>query len=336
MRLLPFLLALPLAGSLLATPLAHDGVRIALKYEKDQVLRYRSTLTMEQTVSGPTEITTRNETAQVFAQNVKEVDKEGVATLACEWEAVRMKVEAGGGVTIDYDSTDPKSTPPEGLAGFAKLVGLGFEMQVKQNGEIVRLKGMKEALDALFEGSDPGVAVMKQMFQGILDDDNMKRTFEATVWPEHELKEDEVWSRDVAMKLGPLGEATLKYEYTFRGIVDEGGERCAKLDIAVVMKFGDEIDTSNMPGAEQLDIELDVKDSKGSGELYFAIDKGRLVRTTMDQDVEFSMNMKAKEAIPGFPEEGLDIGFDMSTKVEMRLLGKDDPPFGEARSDAKK
>lgn len=336
MRSLPFLLALPLAGSLLAAPLAHDGVRIALKYEKDQVLRYRSTITMEQTISGPTEITTRNDSAQVFAQHVEAVDEGGVATLACKWEALRMKVEAGETVAIDYDSTDPKSTPPEGMAGLAKLVGLGFEMQVKPNGEVVRLKGMKDALETMFEDAGPGVAAAKQMLAGILDDENMKRTFEATVWPEHELKEDESWTRDVVMKLGPLGEATLKYEYTFRGVVDEGGERCAKLDIGVVMKFGDEIDASGFPGADRLDIDFDVKDSKGTGELYFAIGRGRLVRSTMDQDVEFSMHMQPKEPIPGFPEEGLEMNLDMSTKVEMRLLGKDDPPFGDARSDAKK
>lgn len=331
MRTLPYVLALVLAGSIFAEPLAHEDVRLAWKFTQGDVLRYRNTMEMEQTISGPMEVKTTTVVAQLLEETVRAVDGEGTATLACAWKAVRMKVESSTGTTLEYDSTDPESTPPEALAGLAKVVGLEFEMRMRPSGELVDLKGLSAAFDQLFSGDDPQSAAMKKTMSEMFDETNMKRTLEVAVLPDHAVKQDEQWKRAVSVPLGPLGKLDAEYVYTFQGLGEEAGTKGAKVGVEYTMKPGGEKpDLSAFPGGDQLDIGLEIDDTKGGGDLFFDVAAGRLARSTLETDLGLTLTMKPKNPPEGATTEPIEMRMEMAMRMDVRLLGPDEPAFEPA------
>jgi len=232
------------------------------------------------------------------------------------------------GSEIDYDSTDAASTPPDALKGVAKLVGLAFEMRMRPTGEITELEGMDEALAKLFESDAPDVGAMRQMMSEMLSEETMKRSLEAAVLPSHALKEGEEWKRAIAIPLGPLGKLDAAYVYRYEGLATAPAPRTAKIGLEFTMKAATgQPDFSAIPGSELLDIALDIGDSTGKGTLEFDVDAGRLARSSVETEIELTMEMKLKEAPEGADMPPMEMHIEMAMRNDMRLLGPDEPAF---------
>jgi hypothetical protein len=336
MRALALALTLPLAGTPTAPSPGTEETRIAWRFEKGDVLRYRNTMEMEQTVSGPADVTVKTTTAQVLAQKVLAVDDDGTASMKCTWEALRMRVAAPMGAGMEYDSTDPASTPPQAMKGLARLVGLAFDMRMRPTGEVLALQGVDAAVAKLFPEGEPSAAGMKAAFAGMLDEEGLKRTLETAVWPEQPVAVDDTWERDVEMPIGPLGTLRAHYRYTYEGPAEELGAHCAKVGVEFTMTAGaSKPDFSHLPGADVLDVEVEIGDSDGSGTLWFSTERGRLVRSDMATGIELVLRMSPKEPLEGHPGP-MVVRMDMKMRVETRLLGADEPAFERERRGRRK
>src|SRR5262249_13866536 len=182
--------------------------------------RYRTSLEMDQKLSGMGEFETHMKMGQVIRQKVESISPEGLAEIECTWEAMRLHTSLPMGDDVDFDSTrgDSGAGLPESFAGLPKLVGLVFHMRMKSTGEVVDVTGIADAVDKLLEGHDSKKSPMRQVMNSMLSDESMKRMLQVTALPEKALTVGDDWTRDVEVPMGPIGKAKARYDYTLEGL----------------------------------------------------------------------------------------------------------------------
>lgn len=336
MRILTTLAASCLACSAFASAfvssparVAREDVKLAWKFKEGDVLRYRIVQDTRQTISGPGEFEVGSSVSQVIRQKVKSVSGDGVATLDCTWEAVKMHVGMPMGGDMDFDSTQPGAAEkaPAALKGFAGLPGTAFQLEMKPTGEIASIHGITEAMQKVFSVDDPTMRMMKDMMERSFNDESMKRSLETTVLPEKPVAVGGKWSRDTEFDMQKIGKLKAHFDFTYDGKEDQSGSPCAKVSTKYTLSMGaGKPDMSSMPGAENFDIDLSMDDAQGEGTIYFSCDKGRLIRSTTATDMDMNMAMKPKGQDKG--EEGkMEMAIRVNIKSTVALLGADDPAF---------
>jgi hypothetical protein len=267
--------------------------------------------------------------SQVITEKVKSVAADGVATLDCTWEAVKMHVGMPMGGDMEFDSTQPGGADkaPAALKGFASLPGTSFQVEMKPSGEVASIHGITEAMKKVFTSDDPQMRMMKDMMERSFNDDSMRRSFETAVLPEKPVAVGGKWGRDTEFDLQKIGKLKAHFDYTYAGMEDQAGSPCAKVDTKYTMSMGaGKADMSSMPGAENFDIDFSMDDASGEGAIYFSADKGRLVRSSTTTDMDMNMTMKPKGQDKG--EEGkMEMAIRVNLKSTVALLGADDPAF---------
>jgi hypothetical protein len=147
------------AASRASSPIWGEDVKLAWKLKEGEVLRYRIVQDTHQTITGPGEFEFGSTVAQVIREKVKSVSPEGVASLECTWEAVKMHMSLPMIGDMDFDSTQAGGAAGAlgPLKGFADLPGATFTMEMKPNGEVAALHGIGDAMKKVFAGDDPSV-----------------------------------------------------------------------------------------------------------------------------------------------------------------------------------
>lgn len=337
MRILRTLAVSCLAGSAFAStfvpstaPVPREDVKLAWKFKEGDVLRYRIVQDSRQTISSPQgEFEVGSNVSQVIKEKVKSVAGDGVATLDCTWEAVKMHVGMPMGGDMDFDSTQPGGAEkaPAAMKGLAGLPGTTFQVEMKPSGEVASIHGLTEAMKKVISSDDPSMRMMKDMMERSFNDDSMKRSLETAILPDKPVAVGGKWARDTEFDLQKLGKLKAHFDFTYAGMEDQSGSPCAKVDTKYTMSMGaGKPDTSSMPGAENLDIDLSMDDAQGEGTIYFSSDKGRLIRSAMATDMDMNMSMKPKGQDKG--DQGkMEMAVRVNIKSTVALLSADDPAF---------
>ena len=338
MRLIQTLAASILACSAFASPLAspcvHEDVRLAWKLKEGEVLRYRMVQDSHQTITGPGEFEVSSTVSQVIREKVKSVSPDGVASLECTWEAVKVHMTQPMVGEMDFDSTQAGSaqSAPGPLKGFANLPGATFEMDMKPTGEVVTLHGISDAMKKVFSADDPSTRQIRDMMERSFNDDSMKHNLETAILPEKPVAVGGKWARDTEFELHKLGKMKAHFDFTFTGMEDQGGGSCAKVNAKYEMTMGpSKPDMSSSPGGEHMDVDLTMDDAGGEGTIHFSPEKGRLVHSALVTDMDMNMSIKPKGQDKG--DEGkMEMAIKATLKLTVSLLGADEPAFEAAAS----
>jgi Family of unknown function (DUF6263) len=337
-RILRTLAVLCLVGSAFAAPfvptstppLAGEDVQLAWKFKAGDVLRYRIVQDTRQTISsGQGEFEVGSNVSQVIGEKVKSVSADGVASIDCTWEAVKLHIGLPMGGDMDFDSTQAgsaQSAPPL-LKGFASLPGSTFQIEMKPNGEIASLHGIGDAMKKVLTSDDAVMKGMKDMMERAFNDDSMKRALEAAVLPDKPVAPGGTWARDTEFDMQRFAKMKAHFDLTYAGTENQSGSPCAKVNVKHKITMGaGKPDTSSMPGGENFDIDLSMDDASGDGSFYFSADKGRLILSTMTTDMDMNMTLKPKGQDKG--DEGkMEMAVRVNLKSTVSLLGADDPAF---------
>jgi hypothetical protein len=293
------LLALVLAGSA-APARAQDILRY--KFKAGEKLRYglEQKMKMEMTIQG-NQVTIGMDQVIDFGWNIKNVDKDGKATMTQTFERVRMNMNTPQG-KVEYDSKDGKL--PEGPFGellgplLKSMAGLNIGVSMDARGQISNVEIPKEFTDAL--KNSPAAAGAGDMFS----QEGMKRMISQSglVLPEGAPVKGKNWDTKVEMKM-PFGTMKVVNDITYEGPVTREGVKVEQF--AVKPKATLEAD----PNA-QISATLKSQDTKGAS--YFDPVAGRLVETGVTQIME--LEIKAM---------GQVIEQKIEQTVTMKLLGKD-------------
>ena len=311
-------------------------VRLAWKFREGDVIRYRILQEIHQSMSGMGNMETDTRVGQVLREKVQSVAPDGTAKIEVTWEALRYRLEAPMGGSLEFDSTKDSPESAAGpMKGLSKIVGSAFQVEMKPSGEIVSLRGIDELMQKV--ASDGG-GMVGSMVSRSFNDASMKRALESVVLPEKALADGETWERESQFDVPSLGKLKVDYDFKLHGMEEVGGSKSAKVGVVYSMALGGgKPDLSSMPGAEQFDVDLTMDDAKGEGTVHFSPELGRMVRTELTADMDMNMNMKPKgEAKPGAPE-GMKLEIRIQQRLTASLLGASDPSFEpEAKSEPKK
>lgn len=181
------------------------------------------------------------------------------------------KVDQGiGDIKLTYDSFNMEmNVGGKEISGNMgeELVGKSIIMRIRENGEIVEPQGIKSMVTLQGPSSD----LSSMLF-------SLFPTF-----PDRELKVGESWTQTSETPQPDMG-VDVESSYTFVRKEDRKGYKCAVIDFTISMNI-------KVKGEEAMNIE---GSGTGKGTCYFAYEKGLLVESA----VELDMNMAIETPLP--------------------------------------
>ncbi len=297
-----------------APSVLQEGVELRWRGQAGDVLRLR--MTMTQTIENSlVSQAFESESAFVFRQEVKEVSPEGTGSLDLEYEAIRMEAGAPG-TTMDYDSTrkgeEAKKNDSTLAAMFKPILEATVHMKIEPSGRVSEIRGLKETMDEAFGGMEELAPGMGDMFKQMFSEDALRQMVEVNVFPEKKLAPGERWERNLEIDVPMLGTMTIAFENEFEGIEKKDGTDCARIALSGEIEL--EAGTVDTP----VPMEVSLTDSDISGTMYFALDNGFLMGSTVQTAMDLDMSLQEGER-----------ELQMSFESEQRTvrLDEDDPLF---------
>ncbi len=218
-------------------------------------------------------------TAMTWRFDVKEVDKDGVATIVSTIEKYNLSKD--GNAVVDYDASKKNDVDSAALPGMADML-VPLTMKMDPRGIISDVKGLEKTV-----GMSPD-----------FDIKNLLSRMQMPL-PEQPVDVGDKWTQKTNLGAGELegaGAAQLVTHFEFIGYEEIKGIRCAKLHV----KFQGDLSSiagkmlgSATPGSVP---DIDYMNIIFTGDIYFAPEAGVTVAVEfiMDQDISATMNIPLK------------------------------------------
>jgi len=229
------------------------GMRLRLKFNEGDEYRYKL---IQDTVTTTEFMGKKMEMPSKTEINLtQKVEKtyQGVAELEITYDSFNMEMSVGG---KQIPSNMGKS-----------MVGKIIKMEISENGEIIEPKGMKTMVGLQGLGGD-----IKNIFFNLYP-----------MFPKDKLRVGESWTQKQEIPQSQMG-VVVESQYTLSRVEEKKGYNCAVIDsiISMNIKGGDQKTKMNMKG-----------NGKGKGTTYFAYEKGFLVNTQVEIEMDLIMSISA-------------------------------------------
>ena len=277
-------LALSAAVLLVGLGPAPVGAKTTLRwtFKEGEVLRYsmdQNTVATGQDPGGR-EIKETQGLIIDMTWTVKAVDASGVASITQTIDRVRTSRTAPFG-KFSFDSKEAGSDP--GVAGPMVKVLVGAEFTVKMNprGEVSDVKLSDKLLASLKGDNEPAGA------QGPSSEAGLKNMIAQMVLPLAEAGVDvgETWKRSMAIPAGPDGQTRqIEQTFTYKG-PDPTSSGVMAIDFTTKLE----------PPKADPNVPVTFKKETQTGRIEFDNASGRLVKSTAEEDVEFSIAIQGKD-----------------------------------------
>ncbi len=278
--------ALALSTTLLLVGLAQASANakatLRWKFKEGEVLRYSMDQNTIQTSQGPEgrEIKQTYGMIMDMTWTVKAVDPSGMASITQTIDRVRTTVTTQGG-KFSFDSREAGNAP--GVAGpmYKILVGAEFSSKMSPRGELTDIKLSDKLLANLRESNDPGGA------QGQFSEAGLKNMISQMVVPlaDGDVDVGQTWKRALAIPDGPNGQ-TRQIEQTF---IYKGHDAASSSLEAI------EFTTKLDPPKADPNVPVTVKKETQTGRIVFDNAAGRVVKSTVEEDMEVTVAIQGKE-----------------------------------------
>jgi hypothetical protein len=288
-----------------AVPVYAQAVNLEWKFEKGKKFYQKITTTTKQDMTISNQKITQTQTQTFyFSWEPKEYDKKAKTwTVTQKIEGVELSIEIGG-QKIVYDSTKDAGQANPLSDFFKQLVDSEFTMTI---GDDMKIKGKIEGKDTFINKLIKNNQQMEPLLKEILNDEAFKQMADPTFasLPGKPVKKGDKWTRESDLNMGPIGKYHITNTYTYQG------EKDKKHRITVESKLtytapDNKAGQGNLPFKIEPDsTKLDSK--KSSGEILFDLKTGRVTKSTMNMDIEGTLN--------------INIG-GMTTKVELKQSQK--------------
>ena len=267
-----------------------EAVELTLRFKPDQIGTYRATTAAAKslkwegdTSSKPADFadgSTGHHTEITFKQQVQRVDDEGNALLKITIEALKHQTRRLDVVDFDFDST--RSADQD--SPFAKLIGLGYSIEMSPKGEVLAVTDLEPALAAL-AGSRPE----QQIVRGMLDEAVIKARHEVDALKAlttNSVTPGQNWSDVQSLNFGSLGIREFERIFTLDSVETDGDDRVAMVTMSVI---------PSSALAQQLHLQQQTNpfsqmfDSTDhfEGQLELDLTTGQLLLTTEEFDVQW-------------------------------------------------
>jgi hypothetical protein len=273
-------MALLLVG--LGSTTARAKTTLRWKYKEGEVLRYsmdQNTVSVGQDLEGR-EVKQTIGLIMDMTWTVKSVDASGVASITQTIDRLRTSATAPFG-KFSFDSKEAGTA--SGAAGplFKMLVGAEFSSKMNPKGEVTDIKLSDKVLATLRGDNEPAGA------QGQFSEAGLKNMIAQMVMPlpDGGVEVGETWGRKITIPAGPDGQTRkVDQTFTYKGAIAAPNGLEA---VEFTTKFEAPKADPNVP--------VTFKKETATGRYEFDNAAGRVVKSTVLEDVEVSIAVEGKE-----------------------------------------
>ncbi|MEM7784685.1 MAG: DUF6263 family protein [Planctomycetota bacterium] len=205
---------------------------------------------------------------------VKSVDENGVALTENTIDRMMVETKApGADIKFDTASTEEGSDQAAALSGvLTPMIGKAISQKMAPNGKISDVE--------VPEGMLSGVKTNPMMAQMFNENTMKEMTSKASVaFPNEQMKIGDEWTQSMELMMGPANVVS-DNSYTYLGVTELNGTPVHVISGKVEMAFPD--------GIQGMDVDIPEQDS--TIKFYFDGNKGRMVKTTLDQNVSMEIS----------------------------------------------
>jgi hypothetical protein len=288
-----------LAGSAVSAR-AQDAVELKWNFEKDKSFFQEMNTEAKQTmkVMGM-DITQNQKQTFIFSWTPKEQDKDKNWTVVQKIVGVKMEIEIGGN-KISYDSTRDVGTNNPLAEFFKALVGSEFKLTIGPDMKVTKIDGREEFVKKLVQANQQMEPLLKQ----ILGEEALKQMADPAfaAVPDKPVKKGDTWTKESKLNLGPIGNYSTTYKYTYEGPQD----KLHKIKVETTLVY--QPPATSAAGGLPFSIKsADLKSKEATGTILFDKEKGRVDSSEMNLKLEGKLQ--------------IDIG-GMTTEVELAQTQK--------------
>ena len=210
--------------------------------------------------------------SMLYEYEVVEVMAEGGVRMTATCTALRFE-QAAMGQQVLLDTAEGISSGNPVVDAMGNMCGVSIRMQLNAAGEVEFVSGSEELIEAVMADVPAHMAGMLQgQLEGSLSDEALGRQMQDSfiVFPEESLSPGDSWDVSVAMPLNQIGEVNTNNTYTYLGVTEHMGFRCARLFLHRTCDGAEEreVELQGMPAVVSMDA------FEGSTVCYVRLDDG--------------------------------------------------------------
>jgi hypothetical protein len=209
--------------------------------------------------------------------NVLKIDGQGQGTVQIKVGSAKLTMDGPTG-KVQVDSKDTNGPEDPVARALGQIVRAMATMEITgtmlPTGEMKDLKVSDETIKAL--KNLPGADKMGDA----LNPESFKNMITNVVFPKEEISKGKTWSSKTESK-SLLGKTIADNTFTYEGLSEKNGVKLDRITVKPAVKI--EAD----PTAA---IKFEVKDTQGSGEIFFDNKTGRLVDSTINSRTELAVS----------------------------------------------
>ena len=266
----------------LGSSMAQAKTTLRWKFKEGDVLRYSMDQTTVSTGQDPGGRELKQTIGLVMDMTwaVKSVDASGVASMTQTIERVRTNVASPFG-KFSFDSKEAGDAASVAGPLFKMLVGAEFSSKMNPKGEVTDIKLSDKLLATLRGDNEPAGA------QGQFSEAGLKNMVAQMVipLPEEAVDVGQAWKRSMAIPAGPDGQTRqVEQSFTYKG-PDAASGGLEAIGFST---------TFEAPKADP-NVPVTFKKESATGQYEFDNASGRIVKSSVDEDVEMSISLGGKE-----------------------------------------
>ncbi len=249
------------------------------KFKEGEKLQY----VIEQKTKGTTsinnmEIDTKMNMSIDMTWNVIAVNRDGSAQMQIKVTRAKMSMDGPTGL-IEVDSTQ-KNEPDDAIGKvFSQVIKATASMEMTgtmlATGEMKDIKVSEETIKAM--KNLPGADKLGD----ILSPDSFKSMVSNLVFPAEAVTKGKTWTNKTDAKT-PFGKVVTENTYTYEGAVQKESATLEKISIKPNIK---------MEPDPKAPIKIEVKDTKGSGQILFDNKTGRMIESTVNSTMQMQLSI---------------------------------------------
>ncbi len=274
-------LAVIVSGFLAASAPAQTTLRYQFKEGDKLPYVMEQKMKMLMSIMGM-DIETKMNMTMELSLNVVALTKDGAAKMQFKVSHAKMSMDAPTGkVEVDSkDKNEPDDQIGKILGGVVKALG-AMEMSgtMLPSGEMKDVQVSEATLKAL--KSLPGADKLGD----VTSPDSFKTMLSNLVFPTDAISKGKTWENKSETKT-PFGKSTTENKYTYEGSIQKDTATLEKISVKPNIKIVPD------PNAQ---LKINIKDTKGSGQILFDNKKGRIVESTIQQTTEMAITANSLE-----------------------------------------
>lgn len=200
--------------------------KLAIKIEYKPGMTYHQTMQMDQTMTVPGQGEMLMTMGMDMKYVVEAVPEANMKTVSISYDAMRMKVTAGGKETVAIDSSNAESMNSPAAASLKPILAAKIKLTLSPNDKPLKVEGLE------------GLASNPMMAQ-MLSEDSMKNMFSQTTLmslPKQPISKGETWEFSKSIP-NPMLNISMAGKYTYQSDVTENGTKMSVLAVSGTMSL---------------------------------------------------------------------------------------------------